>query len=69
MPGAGPTMAVIAYKCPDIEVVVVDISEPRCAPRGPRRPAAFQELGASCDASQPCRARRLLRRIWSRVVG
>ncbi|XP_010551392.1 PREDICTED: UDP-glucose 6-dehydrogenase 1 [Tarenaya hassleriana] len=25
----GPTMAVIAHKCPDIEVVVVDISEPR----------------------------------------
>nr|CAB3502822.1 unnamed protein product [Digitaria exilis] len=27
----GPTMAVIALKCPDIEVVVVDISEPRIA--------------------------------------
>ena len=25
----GPTMAVIALKCPDIEVVVVDISKPR----------------------------------------
>lgn len=25
----GPTMAMIAYKCPDIEVVVVDINEAR----------------------------------------
>ena len=25
----GPTMAMIAYKCPDIQVVVVDINEAR----------------------------------------
>ena len=28
---AGPTMAMIAYKCPDIQVVVVDINEARIA--------------------------------------
>ena len=27
----GPTMAMVAYKCPEIEVVCVDISEPRIA--------------------------------------
>eukprot|EP00850_Spirogloea_muscicola_P021889 SM000266S09834 [mRNA] locus=s266:79051:82841:- [translate_table: standard] len=27
----GPTMAMIAYKCPDIKVIVVDISKPRIA--------------------------------------
>ena len=30
-PCAGPTMAMIALKCPDIEVVVVDINEERIA--------------------------------------
>ena len=28
---AGPTMAMIAYKCPDIQVVVVDINAARIA--------------------------------------
>jgi UDPglucose 6-dehydrogenase len=53
----GPTMAVIALKCPDIEVVVVDISEPRITGwNGERLP--IYEPGLD-DVVRQCRGRNL----------
>jgi len=48
----GPTMAMIAYKCPHIEVWVVDISEPRIAawnsPNLPIYEPGLQEIVEQC---------------------
>ena len=48
----GPTMAMIAYKCPHIEVNVVDISEPRIAawnsPDLPIYEPGLQEIVEQC---------------------
>ncbi|KAF8673886.1 hypothetical protein HU200_048333 [Digitaria exilis] len=53
----GPTMAVIALKCPDIEVVVVDISEPRIAGWNSDRLPIY-EPGLD-DVVRQCRGRNL----------
>ncbi|CAN6298590.1 unnamed protein product [Urochloa humidicola] len=53
----GPTMAVIALKCPDIEVVVVDISEPRIAGWNSARLPIY-EPGLD-DVVKQCRGRNL----------
>ena len=53
----GPTMAVIALKCPAIEVVVVDISEPRIAGWNSERLPIY-EPGLD-DVVRQCRGRNL----------
>ncbi|TVU46211.1 hypothetical protein EJB05_05732, partial [Eragrostis curvula] len=53
----GPTMAVIALKCPDIEVVVVDISEPRISGWNSDRLPIY-EPGLD-DVVKQCRGRNL----------
>ncbi|KAL5210751.1 hypothetical protein ABZP36_006374 [Zizania latifolia] len=53
----GPTMAVIALKCPEIEVVVVDISEPRITGWNSDRLPIY-EPGLD-DVVKQCRGRNL----------
>ncbi|GJM95860.1 hypothetical protein PR202_ga12640 [Eleusine coracana subsp. coracana] len=53
----GPTMAVIALKCPEIEVVVVDISEPRISGWNSDRLPIY-EPGLD-DVVKQCRGRNL----------